>query len=73
MTADAVKAYARRQGADLVGVDACKLAAIQPEGRAAGDVPFLEPPSALDKETCLRRHGEAMCQGVCISVCPVGQ
>jgi hypothetical protein len=73
MTADAVKAYARRHGADLIGVEACKLRAIQPDQRASGAVPFLDPPSMLDKETCLHRHGEAMCQGVCISVCPVGQ
>lgn len=54
-------------------VDACKLNVIQPKESAADGTPFVNMPSRIDKEKCLRQHGEAMCQGVCISVCPVGQ
>jgi epoxyqueuosine reductase len=54
-------------------VDACELNAIQPRDNASDPAPFLDMPSTINKETCLRRHGEAMCQGRCIAVCPVGQ
>jgi epoxyqueuosine reductase QueG len=54
-------------------IEACKLQAIQMDEGVPDGVPFLDSPSMIDKEKCLRRHGEAMCLGLCISACPVGQ
>jgi epoxyqueuosine reductase len=53
-------------------VEACKLNAIRTRPEAAIDAPMLETPSIIDKDACLRHHAEAMCQGLCIRVCPVG-
>jgi epoxyqueuosine reductase len=53
-------------------VEACKLQAITPR---AADRPFginLDMPSVVDKDACLRKHAELMCQGLCISICPIG-
>ena len=45
---------------------------LEPMNSADTEIPFINMPSKLDKERCLRQHGEVMCQGLCISVCPVG-
>ncbi len=54
-------------------VKACKLGAIVPNESCIDSAPMLNMPSRVDKQTCLRRHDEALCQGLCIAVCPVGR